>query len=126
MDREKFDEMVAMGKTDLPDAEEPIGRMQIGFDVVEVQRVGLQPGDVLMITVKSNDLDQETVEDLRLKLQTIFPDNKVFVFAMGINDDVKISVVSEQKTGYCDDCSCGKKEEALSEQENTKPTESGG
>lgn len=140
MDRNKFDEMMAKNKTmskaqidniindavSLPgavgeeEAEVPSvdlsGSMQFGFDVVEVQRVGLQPGDVLMVTVKNDELTQKSVNNLRSQLQKVFPSNKVFVFAMGTTDDVKLSVVSQTPIGYCSDCSCGKKEAAQSEE----------
>lgn len=94
--------------------------MQFGFDVVEVQRINLQLNDVLMVTVKNDDLSQESVDMLRNQLQLVFPKNKVFVFAMGTNDDVQLSIVSQSENpvaecspvGYCSDCDCGKKEQA--------------
>ena len=117
MDRSKFDEMMkkSVEASQPAPAPEPTTGMQFGFDVVEVQRVNLGPGDVLMVTVKNDDLSQESVDALRFQLQTVFPDNKVFVFAMGTNDDAKISVVSQSEVSYCSDCNCGKKEQATSE-----------
>jgi hypothetical protein len=118
MDRSKFDELMAKseppkqklpGPLDEVERPEETGHMQFGFDVVEVQRVGLKPGDVLMVTVKNDDLSQESVNALRMQLETVFPNNKVFVFAMGTTDDVKISVVSQSEASYCSDCNCGKK-----------------
>lgn len=133
MDRNKFDEMMIVSESLVPlkiqpeQIEQPAG-MQFGFDVVEVQRVGLQPGDVLMVTVKNNDLSQESVDQLRKQLQVVFPGNKVFVFAMGIGDDIQLSIVSQsenpiespQPVGYCGDCDCGKKAQATETDEHMK------
>jgi hypothetical protein len=123
VDRNKFDEMMAKPTpkaAELAEQDESPGGMQIGFDVVEVQRLSLQPDDVLMVTVKNDELSQASVDALRKQLQLIFQNNKVFVFAMGTNDDVQLSIVSEAQlpvascdpVGYCSDCSCGKKEQA--------------
>lgn len=123
MDREEFEKLQALTQGNslsapLPEPAQP--GMQFGFDVVEVQRVGLQTGDVLMVTVKNDDLNQASVDQLRKQLQLVFPDNKVFVFAMGTSDDVQLSIVSQPEkegcstTNYCNDCNCGKKEAATS------------
>jgi len=133
MDRSKFDEMMKKSESllppkpkdpnqfeDAPGRVEEASGMQFGFDVVEVQRVNLQPGDVLMVTVKNDDLSQESVDMLRKQLQLVFPNNKVFVFAMGTSDDVQLSIVSQGENpvaecspvGYCSDCDCGKKAQA--------------
>lgn len=93
-------------------------RIQIGFDVVEVQRVGLQPGDVLMVTVKNDDMDQASLHALQSALREVFSENKVFIFGMGTTDDVKLTVISQEmvakseNVGYCSNCNCGKKERA--------------
>jgi hypothetical protein len=141
MDRSKFDELMsksinaagggagAQGEIvhEVNTEEEVHAGMQFGFDVVEVQRVGLKPGDALMVTVKNDDLTQESVDALRYQLQQVFPDNKVFVFAMGTNDDVQLSVVSNENPlaiksdpGYCSDCDCGKKETVETDDEHMK------
>lgn len=139
MDRKSFDDLMKMSEDEIakvlasePPAPGQIAEtfveavsqsqgMQFGFDVVEVQRVNLQPGDTLMVTVKNDDLSQDSVDALRKQLQVVFPDNKVFVFAMGTSDDVQLSIVSQatqenvagcSTTSYCSDCNCGKKEQA--------------
>lgn len=132
MDRDKFDAMMAPMAPKpydgpsvpgaVPDGE-PVRTegFQVGFDVVEVQRLNLQAGDVLMVTVKNDDLNQASVDALRRQLELVFQNNKVFVFAMGTNDDVQLSVVSQSENpvassspvGYCSDCTCGKKEQAI-------------
>ena len=97
---------------------EELGRMQVGFDVVEVQRVGLKEGDVLMVTVKNDDMSQAALDALRYQLSLVFPSNKVFIFGMGTGDDVKFTAVSKEEVaklenvGYCSNCNCGKKERA--------------
>jgi hypothetical protein len=94
------------------------GRIQIGFDVVELQRVSLQPGDALMVTVKNDDMDHASMNALRSALKDVFPDNKIFVFGMGTADDVKLSIIGQESVaktenvGYCNNCNCGKKERA--------------
>jgi hypothetical protein len=132
MNREEFDRLQELAKKagplpgplTAPAVEEPTPTLQIGFDVVEVQRVGLQPGDVLAVTVKNNDVSQEAIDQLRKQLQIVFPDNKVFVFAMGVQDDVHFAIISQtpaescstSPVGYCGDCDCGKKETALAKE----------
>ena len=130
MDRSKFDEMMAKSAppsipgatSELVEQDQSPG-MQFGFDVVEAQRINLQPNDVLMVTVKNDEITQDTINGLRKQLQLVFPNNKVFVFAMGTNDDVNLSIVSQSENpvascapaGYCNDCTCGKKEQAIGE-----------
>lgn len=112
MDRDAFEKMQSMNPEPQPEPQEQHRGMQFGFDVVEVQKVNLQPGDVLMVTVKNDEVSQDSIDGLRNQLQYVFPENKVFVFAMGTSDDVQLSVVSRPQMSYCDDCSCGKKEQS--------------
>jgi hypothetical protein len=126
MDRSKFEEMMAKNPpTEVPVETPAGGQLTVGFDVVELTKVNLGPGDVLMVTVKNDDMSEDSVHGLRKALGAVFPNNKVFVFAMGTSDSVDMSVLSQEvvdavgkpldscgSVGYCNDCNCGKKEAA--------------
>jgi hypothetical protein len=88
---------------------------------VEATKIDLKQGDVLMVTVKHEDIDLESLNSLREKFIEIFPNNKVMVFGMGSEGYVKFTIASQPKTtynDYCTDCDCGKKEKVLEQQEN--------
>lgn len=87
----------------------------IGFDVVEAQKLNLESGDVLMITIKNDHIDHNDMANLRKGLKTIFPNNEVFLMAVGSGDEVKVSVAKTAESGYCSNCSCGKKAKAENE-----------
>lgn len=62
----------------------------------EVAKLNLQPTDVLVATIKGDDFDHpETMTSLRLALQNYFPNNKVLVFSMNKDHDIKLSVIKE-------------------------------
>lgn len=67
---------------------------------VEVTKVNLQPRDVLMVTVKSNEVTEEAVKILKQNLTDLFPDNKIVVFAMGTQDSVEFTIASEPEVSY--------------------------
>lgn len=95
-----------------------IGRITVGFDVVELTRVGLKEDEVLFVTVKNDDMGMDSIQELRKQLNLVFPNNKVFVLGMGTNDDVKFAAINQESVakpenvGYCSNCNCGKKERA--------------
>lgn len=99
-------------------------KLEIILREMEVTKLDLQPGQTLMVTIKHEDLDQFSLQHLRLGLKRAFPNNQVMVFGMGLEGDVKFAVVnepiaSEPNLGYCGDCGCGKKERVeLSKKEN--------
>lgn len=89
--------------------------MEITLKEVEAVRLNLQPGDTLAITIKSDDLDEETIGSLRDNLKEALPGIKVALFGIGLDGDIKFSVIKEESIGcgtqsYCIDCNCGKKE----------------
>jgi len=94
---------------------------EIKLKELEVQKINLQPGDVLMVTVKHEDIDYSSMQNLRKQLNLAFPDNKVMLFGMGNSGEVKLAVMSSEPVapapslGYCGDCSCGKKERVEAE-----------
>jgi hypothetical protein len=95
---------------------------EVTFKEVEVTKLNLQPGDVLAVVVKHDDLDNSSLEGLKRALQPAFPKNRIAVFGLSTDDEMKFSILSnpepEQKLesvgcntqSYCSDCSCGKKE----------------
>lgn len=94
---------------------------EVLLNEVDVQTLDLKPGQVLMVTVKHDDVSQDSLQALQRQFIKIFPDNKVLVFNVGTEGDIKLVVIDqpaapEKKVdscgpvGYCEDCSCGKKE----------------
>src|ERR1035437_10407161 len=103
---------------------------------VEVNKISLQPGDVLLAKVKSPDFkDDEVCETLKSTLRAAFPNNKVGVLFLEENqidftvisqevaqilekasngeETVKETPCNTQKT--CVDCNCGKKQQILND-----------
>jgi hypothetical protein len=89
---------------------------------IEVMKITLEPGDVLISTIKSEYLDQHSMTSLGEQLRQMFPNNKVVVMGCEPEGDIKFVVakdasLSDTKVGcgttpnnFCSDCSCGKKE----------------
>ena len=84
----------------------------VKLNEVEAVKLNLQPGDTLMVTVKHDEVSQESLNQLRKQIASVFPNNKVFVFNVGTDGDIKFAVVNEPKVSYYSDCNCGKKEAA--------------
>lgn len=103
-------------------------QVKVKLTQIDVQKVTLNPGDVLMVTVKNDELSPQALHALREKFRHVFPVNEIFIFGMGSDGDVKFAVVSQPETsyasgcntspvGYCSDCNCGKKEKAESKKD---------
>ena len=96
--------------------------MEITIKEVEVAKINLIPGDVLVVTIKSDDVDEEILSKVGESFSKVFPNNQVGLFALGKDDEIKFSVTTSlQKSGcgtqsYCMDCSCGKKEQTEGKQ----------
>ncbi len=85
-------------------------KSRISFDIAELQKVNLGPGDVLSVKLIGDDFDVDTMESLRDSLTKVFTKNKVIIFTMPKDSDIQLTAVSETPASYCSDCSCGKKE----------------
>lgn len=91
---------------------------EITLKEVEVQKLNLQPGDTLVVTIRTEDvetLDQSFVKALQDGFRKRFVNNKIEVVMLAMNEAQKIdfTVVKEKPAqNYCDDCGCGKKEAA--------------
>lgn len=62
----------------------------------EATYVSLKPGDVLFIKIKSDYIDEETINNFKQSLQGKFGDNEVVVIGLAREDDAEISVISKE------------------------------
>lgn len=87
--------------------------MELTLKEIEVQKLSVQPGDVIIATVKGEYFEEnsEAADQLRQALAEAFKDKQVKVVVMQLPDDhdVKFSITQSQPLSYCSDCSCGKK-----------------
>lgn len=96
----------------------------IKLNEVDATKLNLQPGDVLVTTIKSDDITMASMNGLGEQLRGIFPNNKVIVMGVGSEGDIKFTVAKDAASSdtkaavgcgttpsaFCGDCSCGKKE----------------
>lgn len=93
-------------------------KIEVTLREVEVQKLNVQPGDTLILTIRAEnteDIDSGFVRALQEGFRKRFVDNKVEVVMLAMAEDHKIdfTVVKEKPVqNYCDDCGCGKKEAA--------------
>lgn len=95
--------------------------MEVSIKEIEIQKLSLQPGEVLIVTTKIEDMDEHSMNALAEGLRTHFPNNKVALLALGTDDSIRFTVVKEvakpdmscasSPVGYCSDCNCGKREQ---------------
>lgn len=79
------------------------------FKEVELTRIELKENEILAVTIKSDDITEQSLQFLKVQLQGKFPANQVVVFGMGQNDDVKFAALGSQEgTETCKNCTCGK------------------
>jgi hypothetical protein len=90
--------------------------MEITIKEVEVHKLQVEPGDVVVVNVKSDDLNEFVMSHLKEQFEILLQPYgaKVAILGMGEKDDLKIDVISENRDNknisYCSDCNCGKKE----------------
>lgn len=97
--------------------------MELQINEAEVQKINLQPGDVLIVKVKSDEITQASMNGLSEGLKDIFPNNKVVVLATESTGQIDLTIASQSEypekvevkqdcstVNYCNSCSCGKKE----------------
>lgn len=92
--------------------------VQAVISAVDAIKLDLMPGDTLAITIKSDDLDEYLIANLKKKFEEMFEGNRILIMGVGANEDVQYTVISENKENkacstenYCVDCNCGKKEQ---------------
>lgn len=92
--------------------------MELKLNEVEVTKLNLQPGETLVVTVKSEDMSMYDMDDMAKGFRKLFPNNKVAVLNVGTTNEVVMTVVKDlaaescgsTPSSFCGDCSCGKKE----------------
>lgn len=91
----------------------------VSINMIEAQvtKLALAPGEVLAVKVTSDDISPEDAGTLQLSLSKLFPNNKVMIFLIRPGDNIEFTAIQKQMVGdcsapigYCEDCSCGKKE----------------
>lgn len=73
----------------------------------------MQPGEVLVVKIKSDEVTQHDIAGLSDGLGQIFTNNKVVVLSVGSEGSIDLTVAKESEypqVSYCSDCGCGKKE----------------
>lgn len=98
------------------------GRVLIALQQVEVNKISLSDGDVLIAKLQGTEFDHYAMNSFGKMLQKAFPSNKVIVLSIYDGHSITFDVVNTASgcntdVGYCSDCSCGKKEQILSEKE---------
>jgi hypothetical protein len=103
---------------------------ELAIKEVELTRVNLQPGDVLMVKIYADDITPEHLKGLKAQLKVLFPDNKIILLALPIGSKIEMDVLDmrpvnplaipagvtpvdlscAEPTAYCNSCGCGKKE----------------
>ena len=94
---------------------------EFSLNEIDVRKLNLQPGEVLVVTIKSDELTEDSMYQLRRGLMGYFPNNKVIVLGTGSEGSIDLTVAKAvaydepkacgpEPANYCSDCSCGKKE----------------
>lgn len=65
------------------------------FKFAELKKITLESGDVLSVKLIGDDFDRNTVDSLKRMLVSVFPKNKVIVFAMPAETDILFEVVKQ-------------------------------
>jgi hypothetical protein len=92
---------------------------------VEVTKLNLLPGQVLVVKVYVDDTSETDLSGLKRQLSTLFPNNKIMLFGLPVGGKIEMDVLDarspldiptqavspcSEPTAYCNSCSCGKKE----------------
>lgn len=98
-------------------------QLEINITNATISKLSLNPGDVLFVTLNSDDVDASFLEAFKKQIQSFFPNNKVGIIALATSDTIKMETYSpkqpepeqeevdcSQPASYCGDCGCGKKE----------------
>lgn len=64
--------------------------------IVEMTRVNLKPGDTLVVKIKSDYLDGQTIQNFKDSIEGKFPNNQVMILGMAKEDDVDLSVITKE------------------------------
>lgn len=94
---------------------------EVRLNEVDVQKINPQPGEIIIVTITSDDVDTASMQALRNSMKAVFPNNQVMIMSVGSEGSIKISVAKNADlndtvgcgatpSSFCSDCSCGKKE----------------
>lgn len=94
-----------------------MAKSKVSVIIAEVTKISLEPGDVLSVSVKTEEYYKPFMDLLTKGLREAFPNNQVFVVSMPPDNAIEFTAIKPQKKvdcsdemSYCTDCSCGKKE----------------
>lgn len=77
---------------------------------VEVMKVNVRPGDILIFKIKSDTIESSWLQFFSDHLRAeVFPDNKCLVIGLDPQDDLEVTAVGpeEQEEECCGSCECG-------------------
>lgn len=95
--------------------------MELKITEAEVQKLNLQAGEILIVKIRSDEINDASMNALRSGFKALLPNNKVVVMGVGSEGSIDLTAVQpseypvEESCGpgpanYCNSCSCGKKE----------------
>lgn len=90
---------------------------EITFKEVEINKLNLQPDEVLVVKLKGDNFSAYDMDSLKMGFEGILPNNKVVLLALPNDSDIELTIAKGSEypgLSYCSDCSCGKK--AIAEQ----------
>lgn len=64
---------------------------------IEATKLDLKPGQVLVVTIKSDGVTMENIDMVRKGFQEKFPENDILVLAVAPQDSIDFSVVSAEE-----------------------------
>ena len=87
--------------------------MELTLKEVEVNKLNLSPGDIVVIKCQGESFTPENIEAFGQSVKNMVPFNRVMILNLNNGDSVNFDIVSPAEAptqNYCSDCSCGKKE----------------
>lgn len=80
--------------------------MEITFKEVEVQKLNLQPGEVLIVQLRGEEFtnSEPEMDTLKRGFQGVFPNNRIILLAMPADHNIDLTVASESEYPTCDGC----------------------
>lgn len=83
---------------------------------VEVQKLNLQPNEMLIIKIKSDEITTVDMESLATGMRSYFPNNKVVVLSVEAGGEIDLTTVAqndkieESNSGCAGNCNCNRGE----------------
>lgn len=76
---------------------------------IELKTINVKPGQIINITIYSDNMDAETAEAIKRSYKAKFPNTEVMLFIFPTSDKIDVNVVTPcASVNICSDCSCGK------------------